>query len=104
MDWTKKLMFGCTLLKNLIRHRACGNKLVKSYKACLYRLFGLGFFYSNPLGARRASFTGEIYFLHLRRQGRVKCVLLALAAYQVILMQSNQYAIMGYLGTACPEP
>lgn len=36
------------------------------------------------------------------REGQ--CVLLALAAYQVILMQSNQYAIMGYLGTACPEP
>lgn len=36
------------------------------------------------------------------REGQ--CVLLALAAYQVILTQSNQYAIMGYLGTACPVP
>lgn len=31
-------------------------------------------------------------------------VLLAVAACQVTLIQSDQYTIMGYLGAACPGP
>lgn len=46
----------------------------------------------SPSGVGR-SFTTEVYFLHLGRQRKVRA-LVALDAFQVILVQNNQYAIV----------
>lgn len=82
-----------------------GSKSIK----CLYKSFGSGSLGSHDKvslshpGAGRAPLTGEIYFLHSRRwEGQ--SALLVLAAFQVTLIRSNQYAFVGYFGTACLRP
>lgn len=72
-------------------------------------VFGPGFFESSakgvswsPLRREKALFTGMIYFLHSRRQKRVNVP--SGTGCLSILIQSNQYAIVGYFGVACPGP
>ena len=46
---------------------------------------------------------GEIYFRDFKETKESQCVLLVPAAFQVTLIQNNQYAMVGYLGAVCPE-
>lgn len=57
---------------------------------------------SQTLRTRRAPFTRKFLTLKETREGQ--CALLAWATCQVIFIQSNLYAIVGYFGVTCPEP
>lgn len=71
--------------------------------------FGLGFLESSakgvslsPVRARKAPFIGTIYFLHSKRSKRVNVP--SDTGCLSTLIQSNQYAIVGHFGVACPGP